>query len=1050
MANSIIILSLLISSCFALIIPAAICSNNETDLHALLAFKDAIDPDSLVVSLNSWNEKRSHYCSWQGIQCSHRHRDRVIAINLMSRGLTGSLSPHLGNLSFLRSINLQNNNFHGQIPQEIGLLRRLEFAEFSSNSFVGTIPKNLSQCSNLYYLNLIENMLSGVIPHELGSLYKLQVLSLSKNNISGSIPPFVGNLTLLTRLSLGSCNLEGQIPQSLSRLKRLIFLQLADNNLIGRVPAGLFNISTLVTLGVDSNELEGTIPSDIGFTLPNLRNLYLADNGFSGVVPTSLSNVSSMEQLVLSLNYFTGKIPRVGRLLSLQDFLISNNNIQDDTSFISSLTNCTKLQQLDVGENRLLTGSLPESIANLSIHLFNMMIVNTQIHGNIPSGIGNLIGLTQIYLIGNNLEGPIPSSIGKLSNLYILRMEENNFSNELPSSFGNLTSLSYLSFARNNFSGSIPNSLSNCTNMLRLNLSRNNLDGLMPREVMNLSSLSISLDLSYNAFTGSIPLEIGSLTNLANLDLSNNRLSGLIPNTLSRCKSLQQLHLEGNSLQGEIPLELSHLEGLQDLDLSRNNFSGPIPSFLGKLHLENLNLSFNRLNGEVPIQGVFANKTAISLDGNKELCGGIRELKLPPCTSLNSSSKNLSSTLPKILIPIIIALLLCLIVIFLFKRIRMPKMTLSSALPSFIGTQFLRLSYSDLLKATCGFSENNLVGMGRFGSVYKGILDDGHTLVAVKVLNLVVKGACKSFLAECNALRGVRHRNLLKILSICESIDFHGNDFKALVYEFKVNGSLEKWLYRSTEQEEEENRNLNMIERLNIAIDIAHAVEYLHFGTDSTIVHGDLKPSNILLDQDMTAYVGDFGLAKIVTSILPAHDQSSSSIAIKGTVGYVAPEYGTNDLVSTQGDVYSYGILLLELFTNRRPTDIDSFENHVNLHSFVNNALPDRVMEIVDPVLSEIGPHEMDSNKMKDFMVSVLSIGVACSKEVPRDRMSMPDVVNQLHKIRDSMPEIPDEVGAIAQLLFPAMVAAKRWCEAPVNAPPGAVVDDSWRSVVPR
>ncbi|KAG8378440.1 hypothetical protein BUALT_Bualt08G0137500 [Buddleja alternifolia] len=310
-------------------------------------------------------------------------------------------------------------------------------------------------------------------------------------------------------------------------------------------------------------------------------------------------------------------------------------------------------------------------------------------------------------------------------------------------------------------------------------------------------------------------------------------------------------------------------------------------------------------------------------------------------------------------------------------------------------TEFLRLSYADLLKATGGYSEANLIGSGGFGSVYKGILDDGKKMLAVKVLKLDVKGASRSFLTECIALRGIRHRNLVKILSICNSTDYQGEDFKALVYEFMVKGSLEKWLHQENSDEESaEGRNLSIVERLSIAIDIAFALEYLHCGTDSSIVHGDLKPSNILLDDTMTAHLGDFGLAKIVSSIYSTHD--SSSIAIKGTIGYIPPEYGMSDMVSTAGDVYSYGIFLLEMFTNRRPTDGEG------LHDFVSRALPSQVMEVVDPfILLEYNQHDTNSSTIKNGIIYVLGIGVACSKELPGDRMLMTDV-RELHKIKNA------------------------------------------------
>ncbi|KAL0283623.1 UNVERIFIED_CONTAM: putative LRR receptor-like serine/threonine-protein kinase [Sesamum angustifolium] len=933
MANP-IILSLFIFSCFALLSPT-ICSSNETDLISLLSFKNEVnDPYG---ALNSWNET-AHFCSWNGIRCGRRHPNRVVTINLSSQSLVGQLSPHIGNLSFLRSIDLQNNNFSGEIPYEICRLRRLESVDFSNNSFVGFIPRNISQCPNLSYLNLIDNILSGTIPQELSYLHKLEALGLSLNKFSGPIPPLLGNLTSLEVLSLGVCDLTGEIPQSLVQLHSLTFLNLAENNLIGIVPSGLFNISSLTVFSINDNQLQGSIPDNIGLTLPNLSWLQLGYNQLAGAIPTSLSNASSLEIIQLSHNFFTGPIPR------------------------------TNLQELIIYENPYLGGSLPRSLANLSRHLTQLVVSgNQQIHGEIPSGIGNLIGLGRLGLYDNNLEGPLPWDMGKLSNLQQVHLGGNKFTKELPSSLGNMTLLNILYLQGNYFSGNLPQSLSNCTNLLDLDLSRNNFSGLIPREITRLSSISISFNLSFNAFIGSIPTEIGSLTNLQILDLSNNRLTGLIPNSLGNCLVLQQLFLKGNLLQGEIPLGLHALKGLLDLDLSRNNLSGTIPSFLTELHLQNLNLSYNRFQGEVPKLGLFKNRTAFSLDGNNLLCGGIPGLNLPPCSVMTSSKKN-SSSLLKILIPAMVSggvLFICLVyfVMFLCRRGQSRKNVAS--LESTIGTQVTRISYGDLVKATNGFSKANLIGSGRFGSVYKGILEDGQTPIAVKVLNLVVKGTFKSFIAECNALRDIRHRNLLKLLSVCESIDFQGNDFKSLIYEFKANGSLDKWLYDDVEQEGF--RHLSVIQRLNIAIDVAHALEYLHFGTDSTIVHGDLKPSNILLDHNMIAYVGDFGLAKIVSSMFPAQE-SSSSIGIRGTVGYVAPEYGTSNLVSTQGDVYSYGILLLEIFTNRRPTD-DSFKEYESLHSFVSTALQDDVKEIMDPLIQI--EHDKNINKIKDCLVSI-------------------------------------------------------------------------------
>ena len=201
------------------------------------------------------------------------------------------------------------------------------------------------------------------------------------------------------------------------------------------------------------------------------------------------------------------------------------------------------------------------------------------------------------------------------------------------------------------------------------------------------------------------------------------------------------------------------------------------------------------------------------------------------------------------------------------------------------------VSYSQLLKATDGFSTVNLLGSGTFGSVYKGEL--GHVgestnLVAVKVLKLQTPGAVKSFVAECEALRNLRHRNLVKIVTAYLSIDYSGNDFKAIVYDFMPNGSLESWLHPDTNGQMEQ-QFLNLLERVSILLDVAFALDYLHCHGPAPVIHCDLKSSYVLLDADMVAHVGDFGLAKILYENSTVFHQSMSSVGVRGTIGYAAP-----------------------------------------------------------------------------------------------------------------------------------------------------------------
>ncbi|XVF24087.1 hypothetical protein REPUB_Repub13aG0097000 [Reevesia pubescens] len=485
---------------------------------------------------------------------------------------------------------------------------------------------------------------------------------------------------------------------------------------------------------------------------------------------------------------------------------------------------------------------------------------SNNIVGRIPAGFGNLINLEVLVAGENKLSGSIPSVIGRLEKLQVFAANINYISGDIPTSLGNFTKLSKLGLNDNNLQGEIPPSVGKCENLVLLALSNNNLSGSIPSEIARLSSLSIGLYLSLNHLTGMLPFEVGNLRNLGILDVSQNMLSGVIPESLGNCVMLELPVMNGNFFQGTIPSSLSSLRGLTNLDISSNNLTGKIPEFLvtfGALHI--LNLSYNDFEGLVPLDGVFKNSSATFLEGNSRLCGGIPEFHLPTCDNLKLHRRR-STIAIKSIIAIVSAL--------------------------------IGLSYQSILKATNDFSSENLVGTGSFGLVYKGILEENGTVIAVKVLKLLSRGASRSFLVECEALRNVRHRNLVKVLTACSGVDYHGNDFKALVYEFMANGSLDDWLHLPVGMNEadEAPKSLNFFQRLNVAVDVGCAFEYLHHHCKTPIVHCDLKPSNVLLDSKMVGHVGDFGLAKFIASDLQNNTSSQScSLGLRGTIGYAPP-----------------------------------------------------------------------------------------------------------------------------------------------------------------
>ncbi|XP_057844223.2 putative leucine-rich repeat receptor-like serine/threonine-protein kinase At2g24130 [Cryptomeria japonica] len=978
------ILPLLLFLCLSALPAHMAKSSNHSDEEALMAFKAAISLDPYN-SLLHWNTNHT-FCNWTGITCSSS-RQRVVSLNLTGMGLLGPISPFLGNLSFLRVLALKNNSFHGHIPYQLGRLFRLRWLQLSSNNLSGSIPPEFSLLSNL------------------------ETMILRTNNLTGNIPPFLGNMSFLKVLELSENTLQGGIPAELGMLRQLNWLNLGINNLIGSIPIALSNCTRLQTLELYANNLNGPIPWEFG-RLSELQKVLLWQNQLSGEIPRSVGNWTQLEVLDLEINQLSGTVPlEFGKMKQLRGLGLWGNHFVSRSRglpILTVLTNCSSLEKLGLEYNHL-TGVLPTSVGRLSNSLSYLMLDSNEIGGNIPNEIGNLTNLATLGLSTNRFNGTIPSALGKLPNLERLYLGANNLQGRIPESFGQSIRLGLLSLSENMLSGQIPDSLGELPQLRDLFLNHNQLSGKIPASLGRSQTLE-TVDFSHNKLTGNIPPEVAGLQNLQfyfnvssnflqgsilemskmvmvlAIDLSQNNFSGDIPSALASCKGLEYLNLSWNGFEGPIPASLAFLQNLQYMDLSRNNLSGMIPVTFKKMRmLRHLNLSSNKLTGEVPKEGAFATLDASEVMGNLGLCGGW--INLPPCSHSNHKQPSVSKkVIISVIVGIAILIMSLLLVVFSYILCRHSSTPALNVWPA-------KISYEELVDATGGFSDENLLGIGSFGSVYKGILKNG-TIIAVKVLKLQDEHANQSFSRECNALRRVRHHNVIKIISAYSNLDF-----KALILPFMSNGSLERWLYHS----EGGRCRLNLSDRIRIAIEIAEGMAYLHHYCFVQVIHRDLKPNNVLLGDDMTSYIADFGLSNIIFG--NSVDSLTSTDALKGSVGYIAPEYGIGGKLTTKGDVYSYGILILELLTRRRPTD-DMFIEGINLQKWIEMHFPNRISDVVDNCLL-IDAHESGTSMVIECLTQFVQIGLFCTRESPQERPDMTKIVERLNTIRGAFLGTP-------------------------------------------
>ncbi|PPD80006.1 hypothetical protein GOBAR_DD23064 [Gossypium barbadense] len=908
--------------CFVLCLAMTV-KNLNSDQFALLEFKDRIAGPQNVLA-NNWTASTS-VCNWIGVSCGILHK-RVIALNLTSMNLRGTIPPHLGNLSFLLSLDLSSNHFYGHLPKE------------------------------------------------LGQLHRLRILRLSYNRLNGEIPSWLGNLQRVRRLAMKNNNFTGTIPETLFNMSNLEILNLGFNQLSGQVPSSIFNISSLKIINLSSNSLPGSLPNDMCQHLPKLEGLYLSWNELSGNITFGMGKCSNLKILSLSYNQLMGIIPKsIGNLTQLKELYLGLNNLEGN---LPPITNAPKLEILLLWGNKL-SGNIPYSISNASM-LKELDLAHNLFSGPIPKTLGSLRQLEWLQISDNNLitgsatyhEWSFLSSLTNCRNLSTIDVSGNPLSGVLPTYIGNLSkSLQYFYADECELQGIIPMEISN------------KLSSTIPSTLWNLKDI-LEIDLSSNHLHNSHAIDVGNLRSLLKLNLSKNLLTGDVLSTFGGLQTLVSLDLSNNILHGHIPESFDGLISLKFLDLCNNNLSGVIPKSLEKLlYLKYFNVSFNRLEGEIPSKGCFSSFSSTSFMKNYALCGPPR-LLVPPCKNdIHKNSQMILLHAFRYGLPTIGIVVVLIVLTIMYTRCqRSTTLPIKDDLLSLKTRR--RISHAELSRATNGFGESNMLGSGSFRYVYKGRLSDGME-VAIKVFNLQTEGAFRSFDIECDAMLNIVHRNIVKVITCCSSVDF-----KALVLDYMSNGNLEKWLHS-------ENCFLDIIQRVDIMIDVAVAIEHLHNGHPTPIIHCDIKPSNILLDEDMVAHVGDFGVAKLL-----GEGEVMKQTMTLATIGYMAPEFGSAGLVSIKSDVYSYGIVLIETFTKKKPTD-NVFVEEETMRHWMESSLPKGAIEIADVDLLR---REDEYIAVKaNCISSIMELALNCSAELPEERKDMKDVVVELKKIKQRL-----------------------------------------------
>ncbi|KAH7427029.1 hypothetical protein KP509_10G026700 [Ceratopteris richardii] len=839
---------------------------------------------------------------------------------------------------------------------------------------------------------LLNYHLSGHMSPHLGNLESLQILDLMWNELSGSIPKELGNLRQLTLLLLSGNSLTGSIPKELGNLHLLDRFQIDSNQITGSIPSTFQNLVSIKHLYMNNNSLSGSIPKELG-QLPKLVHLLAENNKIDGDLPPELANMSTLQILQLDNNRFSNaSIPE--NYFSMQNIIklsLRNCNLQGRIPDLSHMEN---LQYLDLSMN--------------------------QLEGEMPSKLP--IRLTTIDLSSNKLNGKIPEIIGRLPNLQLLSLKNNNFSGSIPPSFGTgkyFTSSNgeIILDLQNNSLSSVPTNLTNqiryrpnlfvwvhanheiCSadDQLIHRICKLHHDDYFSERRQSDSGYEPSCDPE-TCSTGEEPVPATfysqglcrcAMAIVVGYRLKSPSFSFFTPfikgyeEWIARglLVSPDQVHL--SSFSKELgprfstivnifpPVNGSRVFNKAELARIFSIFSWwklPANDFYGPQELLSFNYALNQ--DDIPAFSSYKRSWKLILVIALSCVFGV----IATITSvLLLLSRNHSRNMHPF------QTTCWLNTLFATEKVQQKKQRLMNVR----GVKEFRLD--ELAKATRNFSEASMVGQGGYGRVYRGELSDGR-VVAIKRAKDGSRQGEDEFYTEIELLSRLHHRNLVALIGFC--ID---HNEQILVYEYMSNGTLKDRLIV-----DDGGSVLDFSSRLNIAIGAAKGIRYLHFEATPPIIHRDIKASNILLDCQENPRVADFGLSKLAPSPPNLDGNSMSahvSTIVKGTPGYLDPEYFLTHQLTDKSDVYSFGVVLLEIISCMQP-----IANGKNIVREIKNAYNSRkIHEIVDAKMEECP---------KEALIPFVRLALACCDDNPSLRPSMNDVVRELESIKHYVLEL--------------------------------------------